>query len=406
MDRREFLKAFAATTAFSVLNPMEAISAEKRREKNAPLRVGFIGTGSRGTAVITSMSRHNNVEIYALADLFRDRVDKVLPHLNSLNKAKGLDPIAEENIYIGGKAYKQLLKDKDVDIVIISTPAYAHPEIFEAAVKARKHVYCEKPSAPDVYGTLQMLECAQKAKGLSLVMGFQVRHASAYDEMIRRIHNGDIGEVVTAQLYYNSSGGAGEAPAVETDEFRIRNHFQYLAMSGGILNDQGIHILDICNEVLKATPEYAIGLGNTKGKRYKYGDTLSNYHCVYGYPGGVNVSIQSLQIGDKFGDVCARFFGTKGMAEAHYTGGVFITGPNKWDSNNNNALSDASKNKTVNFVNSIITGNYINEIEHACNSTLTAMLGREAALKGERLTWEQMLREKQRYGDQPDLSKF
>ena len=403
MDRREFLKAFAATTAFSVLNPLEAVSAEP---KNRPLRVGFIGTGSRGTAVITAMSRNNNVEIYALADIFRDRIDKVLPHLNSLNKAKGLDPVAEENIYTGGKAYKKLLKNNKVDLVIISTPAYAHPEIFEAAVKARKHVYCEKPSAPDVYGTLQMRDCARKAKGLSLVMGFQVRAASAYDEMIRRIHAGDIGEVVTAQLYYNSSGGAGTKPAVENDEFRIRNHFQYLAMSGGILNDQGIHILDICNSVLKATPEYAIALGNDKGKGYEYGDTLTNYHCVYGYPNGVNVSIQSLQIGNKFGDVCARFFGTKGMAEAHYTGGVFITGPNKWDSNNNNALSDASKNKTVNFIESITSSNYINEIEDACNSTLTAMLGREAALKNCRLTWDEMIAENQRYGDQPDLSQF
>ena len=403
MDRREFLKAFAATTAFSVLNPLEAISEEK---KNRPLRVGFIGTGARGTGVITSMSRHNNVEIYALADLFRDRIDSVLPHLNSLNKAKGLGEIAPENIYVGGKAYKQLLKDKNVDLVIISTPAYAHPEIFEAAVKARKHIYCEKPSAPDVYGTLKMKECARNAKGLSLVMGFQVRHASAYDEMIRRIHNGDIGEIATAQLYYNGNGGAGSKPAVEDDEFRIRHHFQYLSMSGGILNDQGIHILDICNTVLKATPEYAIGLGNTKGKRYEFGDTLSNYHCVYGYPNGVNVSIQSLQIGNEFGDVCARFFGTKGMAEAHYTGGVFITGPNKWDSNNNNALSDASKNKTVNFINSITSGNYVNEIEDACNSTLTAMLGREAAIKNCKLTWEEMIAENQRYGDQPDLSKF
>ena len=120
MDRREFLKAFAATTAFSVLNPLEAVSAEP---KNRPLRVGFIGTGSRGTAVITAMSRNNNVEIYALADLFRDRIDKVLPHLNSLNKAKGMDPVAEENIYTGGKAYKKLLKNNKVDLVIISTPA-------------------------------------------------------------------------------------------------------------------------------------------------------------------------------------------------------------------------------------------------------------------------------------------
>ncbi len=403
MDRREFLKVFAASTAFTMLRPTDMLAGEKIAR---PLRIGFIGTGNRGMSVITAMSHNNNIEIYALADLFRDRIDKVLPQLNNLNKAKGLSEISEDNIYVGGDAYKKLLDDKKVDAVVISTPAYAHPMIFEAAVKARKHVYCEKPSAPDVWGTRRMMKAARGVKNLSLVLGFQVRYASAYDEMIRRIHNGDIGEVLTAQLYYNSSGGAGKRPLTEDDEFRIRHHFQYLDLSGGILNDQGIHILDICNCVLKSTPQYAIGLGNDKGKRYEFGDTLTNYHVVYGYPNDVNVSIQSLQIGNKFGDVCARFFGSKGMAEAHYSGGVFITGENNWNSGASNALSDADANKGRSFVDSIINKKYINQIEDACNSTLTAMLGREAVLKGRKMTWDEMLKENQRYGNQPDLKQF
>lgn len=251
-----------------------------------------------------------------------------------------------------------------------------------------------------------MMKAAKGVKDLSLVMGFQVRYSSAYAEMIRRIHNGDIGEVLTAQLYYNGNGGAVQKPKKEDDEFRIRHHFQYLALSGGILNDQGIHIIDICNEVLKAHPEYAFGIGNDKGKRHEIGDTLSNYHILYGYPNGVNVSCQSLQAGNIFGDVCARFIGSKGFAEAHYSGGVFIKGENEWNSGIQNALGDADALKGKSFIDSITSGNYINQIESACNSTLAAMLGREAVMKGERLTWEDMIREKQRYGDQPNLSKF
>lgn len=404
MDRRDFLKMCAASAAFSMLRPFGAMANEKL---NRPVRIGFIGTGNRGThGVITAMSHNNNIEIYALADLFRDRIDQVLPHLNSLNAAKGLSAIDEERIFVGNKAYKQLLKLKEVDAVVIATPAYAHPFIFEAAVKAHKHVYCEKPAAPDVYGTLQMMKAAKGVKDLSLVMGFQVRYSSAYAEMIRRIHNGDIGEVLTAQLYYNGNGGAVQKPQKEDDEFRIRHHFQYLALSGGILNDQGIHIIDICNEVLKAHPEYAFGIGNDKGKRHEIGDTLSNYHILYGYPNGVNVSCQSLQAGDIFGDVCARFIGSKGFAEAHYSGGVFIKGENEWNSGVQHALGDADALKGKSFIDSIVSGKYINQIESACNSTLAAMLGREAVMKGEKLTWEKMIKEKQRYGNQPDLSKF
>ena len=404
MDRRDFLKMCAASAAFSMLRPFGAMANEKL---NRPVRIGFIGTGNRGThGVITAMSHNNNIEIYALADLFRDRIDQVLPHLNSLNAAKGLSAIDEERIFVGNKAYKQLLKLKEVDAVVIATPASAHPFIFEAAVKAHKHVYCEKPAAPDVYGTLQMMKAAKGVKDLSLVMGFQVRYSSAYAEMIRRIHNGDIGEVLTAQLYYNGNGGACPKPEREDDEFRIRHHFQYLALSGGILNDQGIHIIDICNEVLKAHPEYAFGIGNDKGKRHEIGDTLSNYHILYGYPNGVNVSCQSLQAGNIFGDVCARFIGANGFAEAHYAGGVFIKGENEWNSGVQHALGDADALKGKSFIDSIVSGKYINQIESACNSTLAAMLGREAVMKGEKLTWEEMIKEKQRYGDQPDLSKF
>lgn len=404
MDRRDFLKMCAASAAFSMLRPFGAMANEKL---NRPVRIGFIGTGNRGThGVITAMSHNNNIEIYALADLFRDRIDQVLPHLNSLNAAKGLSAIDEKRIFVGNKAYKQLLKLKEVDAVVIATPAYAHPFIFEAAVKAHKHVYCEKPAAPDVYGTLQMMKVAKGVKDISLVMGFQVRYSSAYAEMIRRIHNGDIGEVLTAQLYYNGNGGACPKPEREDDEFRIRHHFQYLFLSGGILNDQGIHIIDICNEVLQAHPEYAFGIGNDKGKRHEIGDTLSNYHILYGYPNGVNVSCQSLQAGNIFGDVCARFIGSKGFAEAHYSGGVFIKGENEWNSGVQHALNDADALKGKSFIDSIVSGKYINQIESACNSTLAAMLGREAVMKGEKLTWEEMIKEKQRYGNQPDLSKF
>lgn len=402
MDRRDFLKIFAASTAFSMINPLGSMAGESIKR---PLRVGFIGTGNRGTSVVTAMSRSCNVEIFALADLFRDRIDGVLAKLNDLNGAKGMEPIKEDNIYVGRNAYKQLLKDKSIDIVVIGTPSYVHPEIMEAAIKAHKHVYCEKPAAPDVDGTLHMMKVARGVKDLSLTLGFQVRTSPAYDEMIRRIHDGQIGEVMSAQLYYNCNGGSGVRPAVEDEEFRIRNHFRFLKTSGGILTDQGIHIIDICNCVLKANPIFAIGLGNQKGRNYEFGDTLSNYHVVYRYPNDVNVSMQSLQIGPRFGDVCARFFGSKGVAEAHYSGGVHIKGETRWDSGVQHALAGSDETKAKLFVDSIISCQYINTIEQDCNSTLAAILGREAVMKGQQLSWDDMIKERQRY-ERVDLSKF
>lgn len=404
MDRRDFLKTLAASATFSLLHPLGAMAEER---PNRPVRIGFIGTGNRGTyGVITSMSHNNNVEIYALADLFRDRIDQVLPHLNNLNKAKGLQPVAEKNIYVGPNAYLELLQNDQVDAVVIATPAYAHPFIFEAAVKAHKHVYCEKPAAPDAYGAVRMMKAAEGVKDLSLVMGFQVRYASAYDEMIRRIHRGDIGKVVAAQLYYNGGGGSGKKPAVEDDEFRIRHHFQYLALSGGVLNDQAIHVIDICRAVLQANPLYALGQSSRAGNKYEFGDIHTNYQAIYKYPNDVNVSVQQICVGQATGGVCARFFGENGTAEANYSGGVFITGPNKWDSGANNALSDADALKGKSFIDSIVSGKYINQIEQGCNSTLAAIMAREACFEGKKVTWKEIASGKQRYGNQPDLKQF
>lgn len=404
MDRRNFIKMSAATAAFSVIKPLGTMAGEKM---NRPVRIGFIGTGNRGTyGVITSMCRNNKVELYALADLFRDRIDQVLPHLNNLNKENGLPNIEERNIYVGKDAYRQLLQDDKVDAVVIATPAYAHPFIFEEAVKARKHVYCEKPAAPDAYGALRMIKAAQGVRDLSLVMGFQVRHSSAFDEMIRRVHNGDIGRIVAAQLYYNAGGAGGAKPAVEDDEFRIRHHFQYLELSGGTLNDQAVHMMDICREVLQANPLYAMGHSSRKGVKCEYGNFNTNYQILYKYPEDINVMVQQTSVGSATGGVVARFFGENGTAEAKYSGGVFITGPNKWDSGIDNALGDADPNKGKSFIGSIISGNYINEIEAGCNSTLMAILGREAAARGGKLTWNKLVKTRQCYGNQPDLSKF
>ncbi len=402
MERRTFIKTSTLAATLGLLKPDILMGGNAGKT----VKVGFIGCGNRGTHVISTMSDNNNIHITALADLFRDKIDVALPKINRLNNNRNYSAVEEKNIYVGADAYQRLLRESDTDAILISTPAYAHPFIFEAAVAAGKHVYCEKPTAPDVYGTLRMSAAAKNVTNLSLVCGFQIRYASPYVEMIRRIHQGDIGDIVSVQLYYNSS----EVPRktqldASDDEFRIRNHFHYLSLSGGILNDQGIHMLDICNWALNATPIYAVGTGGRKGC-LDFGDTLTNYQVLYKYPDDINVSIQSSQVGKAFGDVGARFIGTKGYAETHYNGGVFIKGENEWDSGIEATLFDSDINKGKSFIQSIESGKYLNQIESACESTLTAILGREAVLKDKTITWKKLVSSNERMDPKLNLSKF
>jgi predicted dehydrogenase len=420
MKRGSFIKSTAAVSAAIVLKPQVVFGSQA----NSAIRVGIIGCGNRGGAVISSMSKNTNVAITAAADIFEDKLSAMVPRLNKLNADKNLPALEPRNAFKGSRAYMRLLERKDVDAVLISSPAYTHPDFMEAAVAAGKHVYCEKPVATDVAGCKRMQKVGESLNGkVSVVIGFQIRYATPYVEMVKRIQQGDIGDLINVQLYYFSSGSeVHDIKNVSNDEFRIRNHYHFHALSGGIMLDQGIHMLDVCNWALKSRPGNAVGRGGNKG-RPPIGDAWNNYQAIYQYPNNITVSFHSTQVGPSFGDVCCRFLGTNGIAEAHYSGGVFIKGDKEWDSGIAKApseltaqqqasgvflssLYDSDANKEKAFIGSIESGNYLNEAASGASSTLTAILGREAATSKKEMTWDEMIRSSQHFDPKLNLSQF
>lgn len=420
MKRREFIQSTAAVSAFTIISPATAFGSKA----NSAIRVGLIGCGPRGTSVITSMSNHTNINIIALADLFRDRLDNAKKTLDEQNTKKGFGAIAKEYTYTGSKAYMKLIENKDVDAVQISSPAYTHPDFLEAAALAGKHIYCEKPVSPDVAGCRKVEHIGNVVDGkISIAIGFQIRHSTPYVEMVKRIQQGDLGTILNVHLSYLATESAvGDIKGMSYDEARIRNQFNIHALSGGVMLDQAIHMIDVCNWALGKVPLYAIGSGGTD-ESHKFGDTWKHFQVMYQYP-GINVSVLATQFGNYFGDVCAKFIGTKGTAEAHYSGGVFISGDKPWDSGVpkcanekisdeqrragafQSALEDADPNKEISFIKSIETGNYLNETKSGVNSTLTAILGREAAIGGERLGWDELWNSNLKLDPMLNLSQF
>ena len=420
MKRRDFLQSTAALSAFTIISPATAFGSKA----NSAIRIGLIGCGARGTSVISSMSNHTNINIIAMADIFRDKLDNAKKTLDALNAKKGLPAVGKQNTYVGSKAYLQLLDNKDIDAVQISSPAYTHADFLEAAVMAGKHIYCEKPVSPDVAGCRKVEHAGNLVDGkLSIVIGFQIRHATPYVEMVKRIQRGDLGEILNVHLCYLATESAvGNISGLSYDEARIRNQYNFHALSGGVMLDQAIHMIDVCNWALQKLPISAIGAGG-KDESHKYGDTWKHFQLMYEYP-GINVSVLATQFGNHFGDVCAKFIGTKGTAEAHYSGGVYISGDKPWDSGvpkcaNEipteeqrragafmSALEDADANKEIAFINSIETGNYLNETRSGSESTLTAILGREAAISGERTGWDELRNSNARLDPMLNLSQF
>jgi len=420
MKRRDFIQGTAAFSAITLISPSVAFGSRA----NSAIRMGIIGCGSRGTTVITSMSNQTNINIIAMADLFEDKLEYSKKILDEQNVKKSFPGILKANVYLGSKSYLQLLENKDIDAVLISSPAYTHAEFLEAAAMAGKHIYCEKPASPDVAGCRKVEHVGNLVNGkLSIVIGFQIRYATPYVEMVNRIQRGDIGEILNVHLCYLATQlPVGNISGLSYDEARIRNQYHFHALSGGTMLDQSIHMLDVCNWALQKLPIQAIGTGG-KDETHKLGDTWKHFQVMYQYP-GVNVSLLATQFGAHFGDVCAKFIGTKGTAEAHYSGGVFISGDSPWDSGVPrcgiselteeqrragaflSALQDADANKEIAFIKSIETGNYLNETRSGAESALTAILGREAAISGERVGWDELRNSNARLDPMLNLSQF
>jgi myo-inositol 2-dehydrogenase / D-chiro-inositol 1-dehydrogenase len=398
MPRRDFVKASAAVAAgLAFVKPGSVYG-------NDLIGLGIIGCGGRGSGVGGDFLNVGGVRVAALHDLFDDRLTDTRERLDKVADEKGVPHIPDGMLFKGPDAYRKLLAAPGVDAVLITSPPYFHPDHFDAAVAAGKHCWLEKPVATDVHGTRQVEATGRKGAGkVSMTVGFQGRYSEQYQEMVRRIHEGAIGDIVTAQTYYYSGdlkrkGREGASPL----ENRIRNWVFDRQLSGDILVEQNIHVLDIVNWVTRSHPVSAVA---TCGKKARLDvDCNDHYNVVYTYPGNVHVTFGSTQFDKSYDSRAQRFMGTKGYAEAHFgKGGVRIVGDNPWDANTEEAYGQAVPRKIAAFLESIRSKNYQNDVASGAESTLTAIMGRTAAYEGEEVTWDRISRSNDRWKQAVDL---
>ena len=418
IGRREFLGTAAAATGFMMIKP----ELVRGTAANSAVRLGILGCGGRGTAVGTGFVANTTARVTALADLFPDRLEAAQKNFDEKQKAKGYAAIDPSQLFKGPKAYEQILASKEVDTVLISSPPYFHPYHLEMAIAAGKHAYCEKPVAVDVPGAKRVMEIGKKASGkVSLAVGFQIRKAPPYVELVRRIHGGALGKIGCGLAYYYCPHiDLRDWPDASAAEKRLRNWVWYRSLSGDIIVEQNVHVIDICNWILQAHPLKAVGSGSRK-LRQDAGDAYDNFNLVFTYPNDVQVSFGSTQFDKHAFDAAVRFFGTRGSCEAHYDHRMSIAGEEAWDAGLGKAqtgtqfsasgsfagaLDQADSEKQKSFVESITSGKFINEAAHGADSALTAMLGRNAAYRGKPLTWDELLKSKETYDPKIDINKL
>jgi myo-inositol 2-dehydrogenase / D-chiro-inositol 1-dehydrogenase len=286
------------------------------------------------------------------------------------------------------------------------------------AVAAGKHVYCEKPMGVDVAQAKRALEIGKRAEDrVSVEVGFQIRCAPPFVELVRRIHDGALGKIGSISAHYNSLASSyPDRPGISGDELRIRNWLWDRTLSGDIIVEQNIHVIDICNWILRGHPLKAFATGGRNIVSH-FGDTWDNYQVAFTYPDAVHVSFSSTQFGPQgWFDVSERVFGSLGISESPYSGPLHIVGNNVWEwardaaaqnqpqtatfaANgafvDNLALADPEKEKS--FIESITSSKFHNQAAVGVESALSAMLARMAGRLGREVTWDELLAHGERF---------
>ncbi len=397
-SRRSFLKAsaLAATGAGTVAQTISVVKAAHAGGSDL-LRVGLIGCGGRGTgAAVQAMAADENVKLVAMADMFEDRLEKSLAGLKEKADVAEKIDVPPERRFVGFDAYQQLI-DSGVDVVLLATPPHFRPAHLKAAVDAGIHIFAEKPVAVDAPGVRSVLETCRQAqeKGLSIVSGLCLRYSYGFQETIKRVQEGAIGEVLTLQAndYRGTIWLRPREPDWTDMHWQMRNWYYFTWLSGDFNVEQHVHFLDICAWAMgNKYPVRAVGIGGRQQRTGpEYGNIYDHHSVVYEYENGAKLFSNTRQMRGCWGNMSATAVGTGGKAVFREGRGrlSITTGDQQWVYRGEDNRFYQTEHDEL-FA-GIRNGRPINNGRYMAHSTLLAIMGRMATYTGREITWEMAL---------------
>jgi len=384
-SRRRFIaKSAAATAGFAIVRP----SAVRGFGANSRIEVGCIGLGGRGSLIAGMLAEHEGFQVTSAADYFPEVVRGAGEKLG----------VAGNRRYSGLAGYRKLIAGK-VDAVFCETPPYCFGEHVTAAVDAGCHVYIAKPVACDVPGCLKIREAAEKASKNQQVflVDFQTRTDPFFIEAIKRTHNGLIGEPGLLSSFYTDEAFP-DPPKTGNIESRLQSLIWVndIAIGGGQLVCAGIHAVDVALWIAGTHPLSAAGCSRI-ARRDPHGDSADVYSVTYQFENGLILNHRGEHMRNTHGFTSSCFaFGQDGYLETNYTGKVSVRG-NKGGYRGGeltNLYVDGISRNIDAFHHSIVNGIYDNPtVQPSIDSTLATILGREAAGRNTKVTWDDMIAE-------------
>ncbi|MEW6306492.1 MAG: Gfo/Idh/MocA family oxidoreductase [Verrucomicrobiota bacterium] len=394
-SRRRFLKTSAAAGGALLANL--DISRFAHAAGSDEVKIALVGCGGRGTGAAANSlgnATHAGMKIMAMADAFRDRLDR--SHATLEKQFKEKVDVSEGNKFVGLDAFKYLL-ETNADVVLLTTPPGFRPLMFEAAVKAGKHVFMEKPVAVDAPGYRRVLaaNAEAKKKGLFVAVGHHLRHATNHRNLIRQIHDGLIGDLQYTRSYFNTNGIWNRARTDDMSEmqYQVHNWYHFVWLSGDHIVEQHVHGIDVCNWITQGHPVEAIGMGGRQVRAQKGIGEIFDHHSVqYTYANGVRSFSECRQIPGCWPSFTHHAHGSKGYVS--FEGGndnvmIYLHGK---EPQRLKGGPDGHQIEWDDFMAAIQARKPYNEVDWAADSTMTAILGRMATYSGKLIPWDDAIK--------------
>ncbi len=402
LTRRSFLQRGTAGLAGTAL--LGALAPERfafGASSNDTIKIALIGCGGRGSgAANQALSTYGlgPVKLVATADVHEDRMANALDNL-SKSHADRVD-VPKERQFFGFDAYKKAIAE--CDVAILSTPPGFRPMMFEEAVKQGKNVFMEKPVASDAAGVRQVLAAAEEAKkkNLKVGVGLQRHHQDGYLETVKRLHDGQIGDIVSMSCYWNGQRPWQKKRAdldkqyghkLTEMEYQLRNWYYFTWIGGDHIVEQHIHNIDVINWVKKGHPVKARAMGGREiTSSPDDGEIFDHFAVEFDYEDGSTSYSYCRHQPGCWNSVSEHVVGTKGKCDV---GGHKILGSDPWHFKKEGA-KDPYQQEHDDLFTAIRNNTEYSEAVRGAESTMTAILGRMAAYSGKELDWDAAINSK------------
>lgn len=363
------------------------------------LKVGMIGCGGRNAgAAVEALSADPGTRLVAMCDIFKDRVQA---KLEEIKRAKGDQvTVAEDHCFAGFDGYKAVIAASDV--VLIANAAKFHPFHAMSAIEAGKHVFVEKPHGIDPLGVKLMQRACDLAreKKLSILSGLHSRFHSGYEETVKRIQDGAIGDVITIEENFLRApyGVTERKPGLTELEWQCSTQYHFRWLSGDDVPQSLVHNMDRASWVLgNKVPVKCHGLaGRSTMTEPIYGDVFDHHSVVYEFENGVRVYALCRTTAGCYDESSSLIFGAKGKASLL---NCRIWGETNWRWQGQCNPYQVEHDKLFAGIRS---GNPVNCGAYMARSTMTTVMGQISCYSGKEVTWEEINKSDFYYPPKPE----